>query len=71
MMSVAYRIHGSVADAKDAVQDTFERYQTIGVVSSSEGFLISSTTRLGIDRLWARRRDYVGPWVRSRLTHGM
>jgi RNA polymerase sigma-70 factor (ECF subfamily) len=64
MMSVAYRMLGSVADAEDAVQDAFVRYQTVGGVSSPEGFLIRTTTRLCIDRLRARhRREYIGPWV--------
>jgi RNA polymerase sigma-70 factor, ECF subfamily len=64
MMSVAYRMLGSVADAEDAVQDAFLRYQAAGGVSSTEGFLIRTTTRLCIDRLRARRRrGYVGPWV--------
>jgi RNA polymerase sigma-70 factor (ECF subfamily) len=51
MMSVAYRMLGSVADAEDTVQDAFERYQTAGGVSSPEGSLIRTTTRLCIDRL--------------------
>jgi RNA polymerase sigma-70 factor (ECF subfamily) len=64
MMSVAYRMLGSVVDAEDAVQDAFVRYQTAGGVSSPEGFLIRTTTRLCIDRLRARRRrEYLGPWV--------
>src|SRR3954453_3342039 len=64
MMSVAYRMLGSVADAEDAVQDAFVRYQTAGGVSSAAGFLIRTTTRICIDRLRERRRrEYVGPWV--------
>ncbi len=64
MMSVAYRMLGSVADAEDAVQDAFVRYQTAGGVASAEGFLVRTTTRLCIDRLRARRRrEYAGPWV--------
>src|SRR3954447_6213271 len=65
MMSVAYRMLGSVADAEDAVQDTFVRLQTAEGVTSPEGVLIRTTTRLCIDRLRAvrRRREYVGPWV--------
>src|SRR3954447_1587726 len=64
MMSVAYRMLGSVADAEDAVHDAFLRYQTAGGVSSTEGFLIRTTTRICIDRLRERkRRGYVGPWV--------
>src|SRR3954462_8157154 len=64
MMSVAYRMLGPVADAADAVQDAFVRYQTAGGVSSPEGFLNRTTTRLCIDRLRARRRrEYGGPGV--------
>jgi RNA polymerase sigma-70 factor (ECF subfamily) len=64
MMSVAYRMLGSVADAEDAVQDAFVRLQTAADVTSPEGFLIRTTTRLCIDRLRERRRDeYIGPWV--------
>jgi RNA polymerase sigma-70 factor (ECF subfamily) len=64
LMSVAYRMLGSVADAEDAVQDAFLRYHTAGGVSSPEGFLVRATTRLCIDRLRERRRrGYVGPWV--------
>jgi RNA polymerase sigma-70 factor (ECF subfamily) len=65
MMSIAYRMLGSVTDAEDAVQDAFVRLQTAGEVTSPEGFLIRTTTRLCIDRLRAKRRrqEYVGPWV--------
>ena len=64
MMSVAYRMLGSGADAEDAVQDAFVRFQDAGGVSCPEGFLVRTTTRLCIDRLRARkRRAYVGPWV--------
>jgi len=65
MMSVAYRMLGSVTDAEDAVQDAFVRLQTAEEVVSPEGFLIRTTTRLCIDRLRAerRRKEYVGPWV--------
>src|SRR5918999_989890 len=65
MMSVAYRMLGSVTDAEDAVQDAFVRFQAAEDVASPEGFLIRTTTRLCIDRLRAdrRRKEYVGPWV--------
>lgn len=64
MMSIAYRMLGSVADAEDAVQDAFLRLQTAENVASPEGFLVRTTARLCIDRLRTRRRTtYVGPWV--------
>jgi RNA polymerase sigma-70 factor (ECF subfamily) len=65
MMSVAYRMLGTVVDAEDAVQDAFLRLQAADHVSSPEGFLVKTTTRRCIDRLreTRRRESYVGPWV--------
>lgn len=65
MMSVAYRMLGSVADAEDAVQDAFLRLQAASEVTSPEGFLVKTTTRRCIDQLRAsrRREKYIGPWV--------
>jgi RNA polymerase sigma-70 factor (ECF subfamily) len=65
MMSVAYRMLGSVTDAEDAVQDAFLRLQAAEEVTSPEGFLVKTTTRRCIDQLRANRRrtTYVGPWV--------
>lgn len=65
MMSVAYRMLGSVADAEDAVQDAFLRLHTAAEVASPEGFLVTTTTRRCIDQLRANRhrKNYVGPWV--------
>lgn len=65
LMSVAYRMLGSVADAEDAVQDAFLRLQTAQEVASPEGFLVKTTTRRCIDLLRAdrRRRNYIGPWI--------
>lgn len=64
MMSVAYRMLGSVVDAEDAVQDAFLRLHATDDVTSPEGFLITATTRRCIDQLRVRSRTkYVGPWV--------
>lgn len=65
MMSVAYRMLGSVVDAEDAVQDAFLRLHTADDVTSPEGFLVTATTRRCIDKLRTtrRRKEYIGPWV--------
>jgi len=65
MMSVAYRMLGSVADAEDAVQDAFLRLQAADEVTSPEGFLVKTTTQRCIDQLRTcqRRKKYIGPWV--------
>ena len=65
MMSVAYRMLGSVVDAADAVQDAFLRLHSTADVASPEGFLVRATTHRCIDQLRAtkRRRTYIGPWV--------
>lgn len=65
MMSVAYRMLGSIADAEDAVQDAFLRLHVAGNVTSPEGFLVKTTTRRCIDHLRAvrRRQKYIGPWL--------
>src|SRR5262245_65410442 len=63
MMSVAYRMLGSVVDAEDAVQDAFLRLHTAEHVASPEGFLVKTTTSRCIDRLRGcrHRKDYNGP----------
>jgi len=64
LMSIAYRMLGSVTEAEDVVQEAFLRYQTTEAVQSPEGFLVRVTTRLCLDQLRKARRDtYVGPWV--------
>lgn len=64
MMSVAYRMLGSVTEAEDVVQEAFLRLHAAKNVVSIDGFLIRVTTRLAIDRLRvARRQEYLGPWV--------
>ena len=65
LLAVAYRMLGTVADAEDAVQDAFLRYQGHAAeVASPEAWLVRTTTRLCIDRLRsARREEYVGQWL--------
>jgi RNA polymerase sigma-70 factor (ECF subfamily) len=66
LFSIAYRILGSVAEAEDAVQETWLRYQTSPTQPTSiKAFLSAVVTRISIDALRSarvRREAYVGPW---------
>lgn len=68
LMAIAYRMLGSRADAEDAVQDAWLRWQgaDFAGIQSSEAWLVSVTTRLCIDQLRsarAAREQYKGPWL--------
>jgi RNA polymerase sigma-70 factor (TIGR02957 family) len=68
LISVAYRVLGSVTDAEDTVQEAWLRWCKVDLaeVSNPRAFLVRVTTRLAIDRLRrvkARRESYVGPWL--------
>lgn len=68
LLGVAYRILGSRAEAEDAVQDTFLRWQEtdIAAVGSPGAWLTTTCTRRAIDMLRAAYRsrvDYVGNWL--------
>src|SRR3712207_7440675 len=67
LVSVAYRVLGSVTDAEDAVQEAWLRWSGVdhSGVDDPRAFLVRVTTRLAIDRLrraLAPRESYVGPW---------
>lgn len=68
LLSIAYRILGSRAEAEDVVQDTFLRWQAadIAIVESPGAWLTTACTRRAIDMLRAGYRsrvDYVGNWL--------
>ena len=68
LLGVAYRILGSRAEAEDAVQDTFLRWQEtdIATIVSPGAWLTTACTRRAIDMLRAAYRsrvDYVGNWL--------
>lgn len=68
LMGLAYRILGSRADAEDAVQDTFLKWQAAdkGAIDNPASWLTAVCTRRCIDLLRAAHRtrvDYVGPWL--------
>src|SRR6476620_10539805 len=65
---LAFRMLGSMADAEDAVQETYVRWHGTdrGRVSEARAFLMTTTTRICLDMLTsarARREEYVGPWL--------
>jgi RNA polymerase sigma-70 factor (ECF subfamily) len=68
LLGLAYRMLGSMADAEDAVQETYVRWHKADRdnVSEPRAFLMTTTTRICLDMLTsarARREEYVGPWL--------
>lgn len=68
LLGLAYRILGSRAEAEDAVQDTFLRWQAADIdgIESPGAWLTTACTRRAIDMLRASYRsrvDYVGNWL--------
>ena len=68
LFSIAYRMLGTVADAEDAVQDAFLRWDRASdtEVRSPKAFLVTIVTRLCINHLQsarAQRETYVGEWL--------
>lgn len=67
LFSIAYRILGSVAEAEDAVQETWLRYDASATRPDSvKAFLSTTVTRIAIDVLRSarvRREEYAGPWL--------
>src|SRR5262245_46449424 len=68
LLGLAYRMLGSMADAEDAVQETYVRWHGADRdgVSNPRAFLMTTTTRMCLDMLKsarARREEYVGPWL--------
>ena len=75
LVSVAYRVLGSVTDAEDAVQEAWLRWSGVehSEIADPRAFLVRVTTRLAIDRLRrvkARRESYVGPWLPEPILTG-
>ena len=75
LISVAYRMLGSVTDAEDTVQEAWLRWSGVNPsdVRDPRAFLVRVTTRLAIDRLRrakTRRESYVGPWLPEPILTG-
>ena len=68
LFSLAYRMLGSRAEAEDVVQETYVRWHQAehAAVRTPEAWLVTTATRLAIDRLRAlktQREAYQGPWL--------
>ncbi|WP_210270291.1 RNA polymerase sigma factor SigJ [Ensifer oleiphilus] len=68
LLGLAYRILGSRADAEDAVQDTFVKWQEADheAIETPAAWLTTACTRRCLDLLKAAHRkrvDYVGAWL--------
>jgi RNA polymerase sigma-70 factor (ECF subfamily) len=71
LFTVAYELLGSAADAEDAVQETWLRWDGIGAdgraqVADPRAYLVRIISRLSLNRLRTlarRKEDYVGEWL--------
>lgn len=68
LVGAAYRVLGSVADAEDAVQETWLRWAAAdrSEVRDPRAYLLTVATRQALNRVRQqqhRREDYVGPWL--------
>src|SRR5690242_13244249 len=75
LLSIAYRMLGSMADAEDVVQETFIRWQTSSEldVHSPRAYLVTILSRLCIHELESarvQREQYVGPWLPEPVSGG-
>lgn len=68
LFGLAYRMLGSRADAEDVVQESYVRWHEADRdrIDSAEAWLVTTATRLAIDRLRKRQTErdaYSGPWL--------
>jgi len=70
LLAVAYRLTGTFADAEDAVQDAWLRWEGLGPqrdgIADLRAWLTTVVSRIGLDRLRSaahRRETYVGEWL--------
>jgi RNA polymerase sigma-70 factor, ECF subfamily len=77
LLAVAYRLTGTFADAEDAVQDAWLKWDALGQkrddIVDPRAWLTTVVSRLGLDRLRsaARRREtYVGEWLPEPVVTG-
>mgnify|MGYP001078843954 CR=1 FL=1 len=71
LLGLAYRILGTLADAEDAVQDTWLKWAAADrdVIEKPAAWLTTTCTRRCLDLLRSAHRsrtDYVGAWLPDR-----
>jgi RNA polymerase sigma-70 factor, ECF subfamily len=76
LMSVAYRLTGTVVDAEDIVQEAWLRWNSAGPrgsIADLRAWLTTVVSRLGLDRLRSaahRRETYTGNWLPEPVVTG-
>jgi len=76
LMSVAYRLTGTVADAEDIVQEAWLRWNSAGArgsIADLRAWLTTVVSRLGLDRSRSaahRRETYTGNWLPEPVVTG-
>jgi RNA polymerase sigma-70 factor, ECF subfamily len=75
LYGIAYRMLGSRADVEDVIQDAYLRWHQAHIedVRTPQAWLVTTVTRLCIDRLRAARVEreaYAGPWLPEPLLTG-
>lgn len=68
LLSIAYRMLGSMSDAEDMLQEAFIRWQqtALGEIESPEAFLVTIVSRLCLNHLDSarvKREQYFGQWL--------
>jgi RNA polymerase sigma-70 factor (ECF subfamily) len=70
LFAIAYRMLGSVADAEDAVQETYLRWRRSAEhadeIRSPKAWLTTTLSRVCLDQLGSarvKREQYIGPWL--------
>src|SRR5882762_5764434 len=74
LLSVAYRLTGTVADAEDIVQEAWLRWDGADtVIEDLRAWLTTVVSRIGLDRLRSaahRRETYTGNWLPEPVVTG-
>src|ERR1700736_6274660 len=76
LMSVAYRLTGTVADAEDIVQEAWLRWNSAGArgpIADLRAWLTTVVSRLGLDKLRSaahRHETYTGNWLPEPVVTG-